>query len=889
MNRELVQAKTRFKELDAAISQGKLTDSIRYRHELAKQEVASAEALITRKKRLMEIEGSISKMQKSASAYRQEGMATLMGAAVFAAPVAGVAHAAGEFQAMQNKMHILGLGDKAVDELTAYSKAMGVAGSSAKDNMRYLLEAQGAFRESGEHTIEEQLKGAKLMAPYMAKMAATLKASGHEMSEDQERYFLRFVEQAGGTTDTHRAASLTDGLFRAIQSSGGTVDAAAYQGFLARAGTAGMKLSARTMFADFEPLIAEMHDSAGVGLQSAYSRMNGMVKNQAAASEMLRLGLWNKDAIIYNKVGGIKAFKNGANPMNSEAAASLSTDPVEFYRKYVLPAYQKRGVKDVERENMLLFGKTGGALFNLINKQLPTILRSREAFEKTQSLDQAYNQTKDSFFGQGGQLKAAAQDFLVAAGGKGGLLENMTGALRMATGAVRGLTDAANAHPTAFRWIGTAVMALVGMRLATGAAKLAFGGLLGPVAQLWGAWSKFRAAGTIAAAFPQIATAFNVVRGAALFMARGVAQAGAMMLANPMVLLWTGIAVAVGVAAYEIYNHWDEISGAFSRGWNNIKSTLGEGVAWVKGKWNAFSEGISGFFEKHWTRIRNVFLTAMVIFTPMVAALVWAGTKIYNNWDRITAAFREGWDSVKAFCAPAVAWLRQRLGAVAGVLVWLGGKAYEGWGAVSGAFSQAWTRIKAGFGEGIDWVKGRWTGFTAWLSSTTLGKAVQWGADIASGAANGIKKFGAKAMDAAGNMADNVGGNFANQLQIRSPSRVFMAYGGHIASGLAIGLDRSGHHPVHSMRRVATAVVGAGAMSLAPAASAKPVLGAPGGLRAAAAESARAPAASRGPVKFEIHIHQQPGENADALADRVMRKIHQATRAKGHDSYGDDF
>jgi phage-related protein len=267
--------------------------------------------------------------------------------------------------------------------------------------------------------------------------------------------------------------------------------------------------------------------------------------------------------------------------------------------------------------------------------------------------------------------------------------------------------------------------------------------------------------------------------------------------------------VAVGVLAYVVYRNWGSIS---------------------------------GYFRTHWTRIRNLFLTGMVIFTPFIAALVWVGAKVYNNWDKISATF-----------------------------------------------SNAWTRIKSGFSEGIEWVKGRWTAFTTWLSGTTLGKAVQWGGDIASGAANGIKKFGAKAMAAAGNMADNVGGNFANQLQIRSPSRVFMAYGGHIASGLAIGLDRSGHHPVHSMRRMATAVVGAGAMSLAPAASAKPALGVHGGLRTAAAESARAPAASRGPIKFEIHIHQQPGENADALADRVIRKIQQATRAKGHDSYGDDF
>jgi len=835
------------------------------------QQEEELRAKIERRRRLEAIDGRTASIQRQANTYKSEGRAGLMSAALLMAPGMAIAHEAGEYQAMQNKLRILGLNDGAVNELTAYSKAMGVAGSSAKENLRYLLEAQGAFRESGEHSAEEQLKGAKMMAPIMAKMAATLKASGKELGEEQERYFLRFVEQAGGTTDPKRAAALTDGLFRAIQSSGGTVDASTYQSFLARAGTSGMKLSARTMFADFEPLIAELHDSAGVGLQGAYSRMNGMVKNQASARELLRLGLWNKDAVVFNQVGGIKEFKNGANPMGKDAAATLSSDPVEFYRKYVLPAYQKRGVTDVERENMVLFGKSGGALFNLINKQLPTILRSREAYTKTQSLDQAYNTTKDSFFGQSGQMKAAAQDFMVAAGSKGGLLESMTGMLKSATGALRGLTNAANAHPTAFRFLGTAVLWLIGLRVATAGAKLAFGGLLGPVGQLWGLWSKYKELGSVAAMFPKVAKAMGLVRTAALFMGQGVMRAGAMMYANPMVLALVAIGVTVGVLAYLVYSNWDKIKATFNQGWTSIKSSVGKGIDWVKQKWEAFSGAISGFFEKHWTRIRNLFLTALVIFFPFVAALVWVGAKIYNNWDKISATFKKGWGWVKSTVGPGVDWLREKWGLFTAGLDWVGTKASDAWRVVSSAFSRAWNPIKSAFGDGIAWVKAQWKGFTDWIKNTALAKAMQWGADIATGLGNGIKRFGGKAIDTVGNFSDNVGGKFAEQLQIRSPSRVFMAFGGHIADGLSIGLDRHGHRPVQSMRRMATAVAGAGALALAPAAG------------ASAASSARAP------VKFEIHIHQQPGEDADALAQRVMDRIERAHRATGLATYQDDF
>jgi hypothetical protein len=147
--------------------------------------------------------------------------------------------------------------------------------------------------------------------------------------------------------------------------------------------------------------------------------MNGMVKNQAAMRESIRLGLWDQSKIEFNSVGGVKQFKNGQNPLNAKAAALMASDPVEFYRKFVLPSYQANGVKDVQRENMMLFGNSGGKLFNLIDKQLPTILRSREAYQRTQGLDQAYNQTKNGFFGEQGSCAPRGRIFWSPPGPRG--------------------------------------------------------------------------------------------------------------------------------------------------------------------------------------------------------------------------------------------------------------------------------------------------------------------------------------------------------------------------------------------------------------------------------------------------------------------------------------
>lgn len=720
LTRELANAKKGVKDYDAQIktATGNVTHLLDAQKRMAQQE-EKLRGLIERRKRLDAIDGRTARVQRRADAYVSEGRAGLFGAAMLMAPGAAIAHEAGEYQALQNKLRILGLNNGAVDELTAYSKAMGIAGSSARDNLRYLVEAQGAFRESGEHSAEEQLRGAKMMAPMMAKMAATLKASGKELGEEQERYFLRFIEQAGGTTDPKRAAALTDGLFRAIQSSGGTVDPAAYQSFLAKAGTAGAKLSTRTMFADLEPIIAEMREGAGVGLQTAYSRLNGMVRNGPAMREMLRLGLWEKDSVIFNQMGGVKDFKNGVNPLRKDAAAMMATDPVEFYRKFVLPAYQKRGITDIERENRLLFGGTGGSFFNLINKQMATVLHSRDAYAKTQGLDDAYNTTKDSFFGQQGQMTAAAKDFLLVAGTKGGLLDSMTSLLKSATGALRGLANAANANPAAFKWIGTAIMWLIGLRLGLAAGKIAFGGLLKPVADLWGIWSKYKALGSLAATFPKVATALRWVGMAARFILPFI-------MAIPVSCMLIG--VAVGLAAVLIWRNVDKIKAAFWGGVAFIKSTLSALPAWLKGMGGMMMQGL------------------VMSLNPILLV------------NRLTDIARQG--------------------------------------------------------------------ATA----------------------------------------------FKNYFGIKSPSRLMMEMGGHIATGLGLGMDNHAHRPKAAMRRMAAAVAGAGALTMTPAASAR----------------APAPIGLAG-GKVEIHIHQQPGEDAQTLARRVMELIERAQRGNGLATYQDDF
>lgn len=172
-----------------------------------------------------------------------------------------------------------------------------------------------------------------------------------------------------------------------------------------------------------------------------------------------------------------------------------------------------------------------------------------------------------------------------------------------------------------------------------------------------------------------------------------------------------------------------------------------------------------------------------------------------------------------------------------------------------------WDRIKGAFNAGVAAVKGMVGALPGWMSN--IGRMMIEGLLMAiNPMALAVKLI---------SMAKTGVQAFKNYLGIKSPSRLMMEMGGHVASGLGIGLDRGRGQPVRAMGRMAGAVAGAGAMGLAPAASAAP--------SAAAAQSR--------PVT--INVYQQPGEDAQALAERVAELVRKAERSQRLRSQEDDF
>jgi len=178
-----------------------------------------------------------------------------------------------------------------------------------------------------------------------------------------------------------------------------------------------------------------------------------------------------------------------------------------------------------------------------------------------------------------------------------------------------------------------------------------------------------------------------------------------------------------------------------------------------------------------------------------------------------------------------------------------------------------WDTIKAAFVAAGAWLGGLWTRFKV------------FGANIIQGLVDGITSKVAAIKSTILSIGKSVAGWFRGVLGIHSPSRVFMGLGGHIARGLAIGVDKGAAEPVQRIRSLAARMTTAVSIG-----AATPVIAA--GPATAPPIAAAGTAAGAAPIT--IQIVQLPGEDAAALARRVADEIERRRGAARRSNYEDD-
>jgi hypothetical protein len=151
------------------------------------------------------------------------------------------------------------------------------------------------------------------------------------------------------------------------------------------------------------------------------------------------------------------------------------------------------------------------------------------------------------------------------------------------------------ANPRAASSIIGLVAGLGAFKIGLGALQLVFGSLLGPMGTAFGFLLRNG---------PLLGTVFGGIRTAALFLTRGVAQAGMIMLANPMVAVIVAIVAALGFAGYMVYKHWGTIKGAFMGAMGWLRGLAGQFMSYGR----ALLDGLIGGITSRIAAVKSMIL-----------------------------------------------------------------------------------------------------------------------------------------------------------------------------------------------------------------------------------------------------------------------------------------
>jgi TP901 family phage tail tape measure protein len=661
---------------------GNVTDLINRERDLERQ-LAQTNIQLQRQQRLTAIDADRAAMQRRGEDLKNRGRDNVIGGAALAAPIILAMKSAAEFSSgMVDIQQKAELTDAATNAMASNITRAAKAARQMPEDMRAGVDVLSGFGL-------DPRKAVQMIAP-IGRLGTAFK-----------------VELADGAAAAY--ANLNN-LKVPIDQTGKALDV------MAAAGNAGA-FEVKDMARWFPGLTAQMQALGQKGVPA--------VADLSAALQIARRGAGDADAAANN-------VQNLLSKINAPATVKAFEKNFGIDLPAALKKAYAQGKTPLEAIAELSSRATGGDLGKLgyvfedmqAQSALRSMIQNMDDFRSMRAQIADASGTTDRAFDQRVARDATVQwrAFLGTASSVAivlgtTLLPVGTEVLGMLGNAASYVGDWAQANPVLAASIMKGAAALISLKIGLGVAQFALGTILGPI-------------GSVIAIARKAGPVLGALRMAALFLGQGFLRAGAMMLANPIVLVITAVVVAIGAAAYLIYTHWDSIKAAFSAGVAWVKQSLGALPAWMRNIGSMMMQGL------------------LMAINPAALA--------------------------------------QKL--------------------------------------------------------------------------IGMAKYGVQ--------------QFKAYLGIKSPSRLFMALGGHVAGGLERGIDGNRRGPANAARRLAVGVAAAGSLALSPA-------------TASARGGAGGPPPPSGDT-YHFHIKQLPGENAEALAERVMEAIRKAKERERRRGYEDD-
>lgn len=437
-------------------------------------------------------------------------------AAMFKAPL----DEAKKFQNEVERFRSLGLGDKVTSDAVKFASGMNTYGTSIRENLGLLRDAQTVFGDFHE---------AQMVAPLLSKMKfANAALYGDEGGAMKDRAFmdmLKVIEMRGGLASKEAFYSQANMIQQVQTATGGRVGANEYLNLIKTGGVAAKGMKDANFYYNMEPLVQEMGGfRVGTGLMSGYQNLVQGRTTARAAEELMRLGMLDPKKVVYNKIGNIKQIKPGA-----VAGSDLMVEnPYEWMKTVMLPAFAGKGItdrQDILNEIGAIFtNRTASQLYSTMYAQMANIDKNIKLNSGAAGIDELEQNAKKTMAGKMLEFNKKWDDLLLKLGDV--ILPLAIRALDKLNPMLKDMSTWMTANEGTVKKVTYAFMGL--------SAFLIGGGLI------------------------------NMVIAAA----RGFQLLGSALLMNPIGLTIAGIA-AVG---FILWNNWKEISGALKLMWTDMKT-----------------------------------------------------------------------------------------------------------------------------------------------------------------------------------------------------------------------------------------------------------------------------------------------------------------------------
>lgn len=541
------------KELRGA--SGNVTHLIDRQRALANQ-IEDTNRQIDRQKRLLAIAARADRIAARGRELRSRGRDNVIEGAAMAAPFILAAREAGNFSSglvdLQQKAELT---DRQADQLG-----------------RTILRAAAAARQLPEATREgvdilagfglDPRRAAAMITP-IGRLATAMKV---DMADGAAAAFANLQNLKVAADDTGRALDI-----------------------MASAGNAGA-FEVRDMARHFPGLTAQLNalGESGLGAVSNLSAALQIARRTTGTSDEAANNLQNLFAKI-NSPSTVKAFQKNFGVDLPAAMAKLRAEGYDTLEAIALITQKATG-GDLKKLGYAFEDMQAQGAIRALIQNLDDYRQIRDQTLKSEgTVDRAFNQrvARDATVQWRAFMGTASQVAIMVGSA---LLPGLNEVAGSVQGVMTHVLAWTQANPQLAAGIVKIAAGLVGLKIGFGIVQFGVGAILGPLSTAYRLFKQFRAVdeagrrltflGRVAArAGPMVASAFGVIRTASLFLARGLLRAGAMMLANPMILAITVLVAIIGGAAYMIYRNWDRIKGAF---WNGV-AAIGRAVALARG------------------------------------------------------------------------------------------------------------------------------------------------------------------------------------------------------------------------------------------------------------------------------------------------------------------